>query len=55
MFSIQKKEQDGFKKVILTDDDSKTIAEIIPSCGAILHKFIAANKGSFIIVLFNFI
>lgn len=45
MFSIQKKEEDGFKKIILTDDSSKTFAEIVPSCGAILHAFIAENKG----------
>lgn len=51
MFSIQKKEENGFKKVILKDDDSKTIAEIIPSSGAILHAFIADNKGSLVNVV----
>lgn len=45
MFSIQKKEEDGFKKIILTDESSKTFAEIVPSCGAILHAFVADNKG----------
>lgn len=51
MFSIQKKEENGFKKVILKDDNSKTIAEIIPACGAILHAFIADNKGAFVNVV----
>ena len=51
MFSILKKEESGFQKVILKDDDSKTIAEIIPSCGAILRAFIANNKGSFVNVV----
>ncbi len=45
MFSIQKKEENGFKKVILTDESSKTFAEIVPSCGAMLHAFVADNKG----------
>ena len=45
MFSIQKKEENGFKKVILTDESSKTFAEIIPSFGAILYAFVADNKG----------
>lgn len=51
MFSIQEKEEDGFKKIILRDDISKTYAEIIPSCGAILHAFAANTKGKFINVV----
>ncbi|MEP6584868.1 MAG: aldose 1-epimerase [Ginsengibacter sp.] len=51
MFSIQKKEEDGFKKIILTDESSKTIAEILPSCGAILHAFSAYNKGAYVNVI----
>ncbi|MEP7229462.1 MAG: aldose 1-epimerase [Ginsengibacter sp.] len=51
MFSIQKKEENGFRKIILTDNISKTFAEIIPSCGAILHAFAADNKGEFLNVV----
>ena len=55
MFSIQKKEENGFRKVILKDETSQTIAEIIPACGAILHKFIAVNKGEFFNVVESYI
>ena len=51
MFSIQKKEENGFKKIILKDEISKTFAEIIPSCGAILYAFAAQNKGEEINVI----
>ena len=51
MFSIQEKEEAGFKKIILRDDISKTYAAIIPSCGAILHAFAANAKGKFINVV----
>ncbi len=46
MFLIEKKEEKGFKKIILKDQISKTTAEILPSCGAILHAFTAGNKDS---------
>lgn len=45
MFSIQKKEENGFRKIFLKDETSNTVAEILPACGAILHAFIAENKG----------
>ena len=45
MFSIINKTEGGFDKVILKDDESGTFAEIIPSCGAILHAFTAINDG----------
>lgn len=45
MFSILKKEDSGFRKFILKNENSGTVAEILPSCGAILHAFIAENKG----------
>ena len=51
MFSIQKKEESGFRKIFLRDDTSNTIAEILPACGAILHAFIADNKGESINVI----
>ena len=40
MFSIQNKNENGFDKIILKDDSNGTFAEIIPSCGAILHAFV---------------
>lgn len=51
MFSIQKKEENGFEKIILNDEISKTFAEIIPSYGAILNAFVAQNKGEEINVI----
>ena len=39
MFSINSKKENGFDKIILKDETSGTFAEIIPSCGAILHAF----------------
>lgn len=45
MFSIDKKEEDGFKKLVLRDESSGTSAVIIPDCGAILQSFtIIKNK-----------
>jgi len=38
-FTIYTTNEDGFDKLILEDLLSKTTAEIIPSCGAILHAF----------------
>lgn len=51
MFSIQEKKDNGFKKIILTDDSTKTFAQIIPECGAILNAFTANNKGNFMNVV----
>ena len=45
MFSIEKRTENGFDKIILKDEISGTRAEIIPSCGAILHAFTVNNKG----------
>ena len=39
MFNIQKKTENGFDKIVLIDKTSKTFAEIVPSCSAILHAF----------------
>ena len=45
MFSIQKKDENGFEKVILKDDLTNTYATILPSCGAILHDFVSQKNG----------
>lgn len=39
MFSIERKKENGFDKVILKDKDSETSAEIVPACSAMLHAF----------------
>ncbi len=51
MFTIQKKKENGFEKIILRDEVSNTTAEIMPSWGASLHAFTADNKGSLINVI----
>ena len=45
MFSIHNKTENGFDKIILSDEVNGTSAQIIPSCGAILHSFIAPIDG----------
>ena len=39
MFSIEKKTESGFEKIILKNDDTKNYAVIIPACSAVLHEF----------------
>jgi aldose 1-epimerase len=39
MFSAVQKFENGFDKIVLTDEKSGTVAEIIPACGAILNCF----------------
>ena len=46
MFSIITKKENGFDKVILTDSSNGTVAEIVPSCGAILHAFKIIKEGN---------
>ena len=45
MFTINKRSENGFDKVVLKDDSSGTFAEIVPSCGAILHAFVVIKDG----------
>ncbi len=45
MFSIEKKDENGFEKVILKDDLLDTYATILPSCGAVLHDFVSHKNG----------
>jgi aldose 1-epimerase len=51
MFSINKKEENGFEEFILKDNDSNTIAVILPACGAILHAFETTHNESCINVI----
>ncbi|MEP6948946.1 MAG: aldose 1-epimerase [Ginsengibacter sp.] len=45
MFSIHKKNESGFEKVILKDNETNTYATILPGCGAILHEFVSNSNG----------
>ena len=51
MFSIINKTENGFDKVLLRDDIAGTLAEIIPSCGAILHSFSVLQNGKAVNVI----
>ena len=44
MFSIQKKSEAGFEKIILKNDITGNYASVIPACGAILHEFVAMQN-----------
>jgi aldose 1-epimerase len=45
MFSVNTSNGTDFEKIILKDTDSTTAAEIIPSCGGILHAFTVLHNG----------
>jgi len=45
MFSIDKKNESGFEKVILKDNTANTYATILPGCGAILHEFVSNGNS----------
>ena len=51
MFSIHQKNENGFDKIILKDDDSGTFAEIIPACSAMLHSFSVTHNSEFVNVI----
>ena len=51
MFSIEIKKEDGFEKIILKDNNSLTVAAILPECGAILHAFEAEKNNERINVI----
>jgi aldose 1-epimerase len=44
-FTVETKAEQGFIKLILKDTSNNTSAEIIPSCGAILHAFTVLRKN----------
>lgn len=44
MFSIHKKEESGYKKIILKNDVTNNYAAVIPDCGAILHEFVVEEN-----------
>ncbi len=51
MFSIDHIEENGFKKIRLTDNTANCFAEIIPGCAVMLHNFSITVDG----ILFNVI
>ena len=51
MFSINKKVEAGFEKVILKNELTNNYAVIIPSCGAILHEFSVHSNNELINVI----
>lgn len=48
MFAIDFDNDNGFDKIILRDNISKTFVEVIPCCGAILHAFTVFHNDVFI-------
>ncbi len=44
MFSIHKKKESGFDKIILKNDVTNNYATVIPGCGAILHEFVVEEN-----------
>jgi aldose 1-epimerase len=44
MFSIHKKNESGFDKVILQNDETQNYAAIVPACGAILQEFVVQKN-----------
>jgi aldose 1-epimerase len=47
MFTTSNKKRDGFELVELRDQAGKSFAEIVPSCGGILHSFNCLHNGNF--------
>ena len=53
-FAVETKTENGFHKIILKDITAQTHAEVIPSCGAILHAFTVLLNGEPINVIDNY-
>lgn len=51
MFATAINTGDGFDKIVLKDNASKTFVEILPSCGAILHSFSVFHNNELINVI----
>ena len=51
MFSIHKKIEAGFEKVILKNELTNNYAAIIPSCSAMLHEFVVEENNKLINVI----
>ncbi|MGH2564150.1 MAG: hypothetical protein ACRDE5_06540, partial [Ginsengibacter sp.] len=55
MFSIQIKKENDFEKVILKNNETNNYAEIIPSCGAILHAYVAEQNNQPVNVIDSYV
>jgi len=45
MFTIQKKKESGFDKIILQNDETKNYAAVAPACGAVLLEFVVEQNN----------
>jgi len=54
MFSIEKKQENGFDIVELKDGSTATSVEILPNCGGILHAFKIRYKEGFLNIIDNY-
>ena len=45
MFTIQKKKESGFDKIILQNDETKNYATVAPACGAVLLEFVVEQNN----------
>ena len=46
MFSIEIKNEHGFEKILLKDDDRQIRATVLPGCGALLHAWEIQREGN---------
>jgi len=53
-FAIENKIEQGFAKIMLKDNSNNTSAEIIPSCGGILHAFKIHHNNTLLNVIDNY-
>ena len=51
MFIVDKITDTGFEKLVLKNTASGTFAEIVPSCGAVLHAFVVVHNNKTINVI----
>ncbi|MEO6722846.1 MAG: aldose 1-epimerase [Ferruginibacter sp.] len=51
MFATETVTAEGFEKIILRDNISKTFVEILPACGGILHGFNVVHDGQWLNVI----
>lgn len=54
MFSIQKKSENGFDKIILKNDVTNNYVSILPACSAMLHEFVVHLENEEINVIDSF-
>ena len=50
-YIVESKIENGFHKIVLKDNTTQTSAQVIPTCGAILHAFTILHNEQFINVI----